>query len=250
MEIIASVYERASVDFAETIAVDAYKLHNADLTNPHLVRHVASTGKRIDLSVGAATLDEIQDAVGWIGASSPSVWLMYGYQDFPTRVEDVHLRYLMTLRERFGKRVGYQDHTDANLPGAFWIPAAALGLGVDVLEKHITHDRSTRGADHQAALNPDEFARFVEMVREVERALGVAEPRPFSEAEERYRKYARKSIVAARDLSAGERLTDGDLVFLRTGELGLPPSERDNLVARAVKRPIAKFELISAADVE
>ncbi|MDY6973857.1 MAG: N-acetylneuraminate synthase family protein, partial [Thermodesulfobacteriota bacterium] len=90
MQIIACVYEGRSVDFAEEIELDAYKIHSSDLSNPYLVRHVAGTGKRIDLSVGASTLDEIQTAVGWIKSiSSQEIWLMYGYQSFPTCTDDV-----------------------------------------------------------------------------------------------------------------------------------------------------------------
>ena len=250
MQIIACVYEPGSVDFAESIAVDAYKLHTADLSNPSLVRHVARTGKRIDLSVGASTIEEIQDALGWIAeASSSLVWLMYGYQNFPTRIDDVHLRYLVKLRDLFERRVGYQDHTDAAGLAGFWLPAAALGLGVDVLEKHITHDRAKRGVDHQAALNPDEFAQFVTMVREIEAAMGSGIPRPFSEDEQRYRRYSKKSIVAARDLEAGHVLEAADLLFMRTGELGLPPADLPRLLNRSVARRIAKFERLMVADL-
>lgn len=250
MQIIACVYEPGSVDFAESLQVDAYKLHTADLSNPYLVRHVAKTGKRIDLSVGASTIDEIQEALGWIAeVSSAPVWLMYGYQNFPTRIDDVHLRYLVKLRDLFERRVGYQDHTDAENQAGFWIPAAALGLGIDVLEKHITHDRSKRGVDHQAALNPDEFAQFVAMVRQVEAALGSGIPKPFSADAQRYRRYSKKSIVAARDLEAGQVLGAVDLLFMRTGKLGLPPADAPLLLNRPLARRIAKFELLTVADV-
>ena len=181
MQIIACVYEPGSVDFCQSIHVDAFKLHSADLSNPYLVKYVAATGKRIDLSVGASTLDEIETALEWIRAiSSAPIWLMFGYQNFPTRIDDVHLRYLAKLKQLFELPVGYQDHSDADTESAFWLPAAAVGMGVTILEKHITHDRSCKGIDHQAALNPDEFARFVTMVREIESALGVSVPKPFS----------------------------------------------------------------------
>lgn len=250
MHVIACVYEAASIDFAESLGVDAYKLHTADLSNPDLVRHVARTGRRIDLSVGASTIEEIQAALEWIGdVSSAPVWLMYGYQNFPTRVDDVHLRYLLKLRDLFERRVGYQDHTDAESPAGFWIPAAAIGMGVDVLEKHITHDRSKRGVDHQAALNPEEFAQFVGMARQIEAAMGSGKPRPFSPDEERYRKYSRKTIVAARDLPAGHVLAPGDLQFMRTGELGLSPAEASLLLAKRLVRSIPRFGHVTAADV-
>jgi sialic acid synthase SpsE len=250
MQIIACVYERSSVDFAEGINVDAYKLHSADLSNPSLVRYVAHTGKRIDLSVGASTLDEIQIAIEWIKTSSDSqVWLMYGYQNFPTRTDDVHLAYMMRLKELFQLPVGYQDHSDAETGAAFWLPAAAVGMGVDILEKHITHDRSYKGIDHEAALNPGEFARFVDMVREIETAKGNARPRPFSPDELKYRKYSKKSVVASRALPAGTRIAEEDLLFMRAASLGLPPDQINRLTGRITKRDINPYDLILEEDL-
>jgi len=250
MEIIACVYERGSVDFAEDLKVDAYKLHTADLSNPSLVKYVAQTGKRIDLSVGASTLTEIQTAIDWIrGASNSNIWLMYGYQNFPTRTDDVHLDYMMKLRNVFELPIGYQDHSDAETGAAFWLPAAAAGMGVDILEKHITHDRAFKGIDHEAALNPDEFARFVRMVREIEAARGIAVPKSFSPDEQKYRNYSKKSIVASRPLSKGSVVKKSDLIFMRAPELGLPPDRSDVLIGRSTKRDISAYELVVEQDL-
>jgi len=250
LHIVACVYERGSVDFAQSLGVDAFKLHAADLSNPHLVKYLARTGKRIDLSVGASTLDEIQNALEWIrDASDAPIWLMYGMQNFPTCIEDIHLAYMMKLRELFELPVGYQDHSDGDSDAAFWLPAAALGMGVDILEKHITHDRSLRGIDYEAALNPDEFARFVTMVRQIEAATGVAVPRPFSAAERKYRVYAKKSVVAGRDLAAGAVLDESDLLFMRGDGVGLPPDQAGRLLGRATRRAVPKYALVREGDV-
>ncbi len=251
MQIIACVYERNSVDFTERLAVDAYKLHSADLSNPYLVKYVAGTGKRIDLSVGASTLTEIQTAIEWIRAvSNAGIWLMYGYQNFPTRTDDVHLDYMMKIKETFELPIGYQDHSDAETEAAFWLPAAAVGMGVDILEKHVTHDRSYKGVDHEAALNPDEFSRFVKMVREIEAARGISTPKAFSADELKYRRYSKKSLVAARDLPRAKELKEGDLLFMRAPELGLPPDQADRLIGRRTRRAIESYQLVLEQDVE
>lgn len=250
MQIIACVYERSSVDFCEQIGVNAYKLHSADLSNPYLVKYVAGTGKRIDLSVGASTLNEIATAIAWINSTGGSgIWLMYGYQNFPTPTHEIHLRYMMKLKQLFELPLGYQDHTDAESEAAFWLPAAALGLGVDILEKHITHDRSFKGIDHEAALNPDEFARFVHMVRTLEGAMGTPTPRPFSQEELKYRQYAKKSLVASRHLPAGTPISDQDLTFMSAGEQGLPPDQAWRLIGKKTQRPIASYHLVREEDV-
>jgi N,N'-diacetyllegionaminate synthase len=250
MQIIACVYERGSVDFAETLNVDAYKLHSADLSNPYLVKYVAQTRRRIDLSVGASTLDEIQTAIEWIKNTAKSdIWMMYGYQNFPTPTDAIHLNYMMKLKELFELPIGYQDHSDGKLDAAFWLPAAAVGLGVDVLEKHITHDRSLKGIDYEAALNPDEFGRFVAMVREIEAAKGISTPRSFSAEELKYRKYSKKSIVSAYDLPVGTRITDSHLRFMRAEDQGLPPDQAPRLIGLTTKQAIAAFHLILEEDV-
>ncbi len=250
MNIIACVYERGSVDFAESIGVEAYKLHTADLSNPHLVKYVASTGKRIDLSVGASTLDEISAAIGWIKESSEStIWLMYGMQNFPTPTDAVHLNYMMKLRELYELPIGYQDHSDADDEAAFWLPAAALGMGADILEKHITHDRSYHGIDHEAALNPDEFSRFVSMVRLIEDAKGTSAPRAFSDEEMKYRRYAKKSIVAARDLPVGKKVDESDLKYMFAAKMGLPPDHIDRLIGKVTRRNIPSYQLLNEEDV-
>lgn len=175
---------------------------------------------------------------------------MYGYQSFPTPTDAIHLDYMLKLRELFELPVGYQDHSDGSAPAAFWLPAAAAGMGVDILEKHITHDRACKGIDHEAALNPDEFARFVAMVREIEAAKGSAVPRAFSAEELKYRKYSKKSLVAARDLAAGTEISEGDLLFMRAEELGLPPDQAARLVGKSLRREIPAYHLVLEEDVQ
>jgi len=251
MKIIACVYEQESVDFCETEGVDAYKIHTSDLSNPDLIKYVAKTDKRIDLSVGGSTIDEIKTAVEWIrSAMSYKIWLMYGLQNFPSPTNEVHLRYMLKLKELFELPMGYQDHSDANTEAGFWLCASALGMGIDILENHITHNRSLGGVDHEAALNPDEFAHFVTMVRTIEGALGTSIPRPFNADELKYRKYAKKSLVASRRIATGTRLTPQDLTAMRSDELGLPPDKIGLLIGRAATREIQAYQLLKESDIK
>jgi sialic acid synthase SpsE len=251
MHIIACVYESKSVEFCEHIQVDAYKIHSSDLSNPSLVQDVARTGKRIDLSVGASSLDEIQTAITWIRqVSQTAIWLMYGYQNFPTHTDDIHLHIMAKLKHLFELPVGYQDHSDADTEAAFWLPAAAVGMGITIQEKHITHDRSYKGADHEAALNPDEFARFVQMVRTLDGAMGISTPKSFTAEEQKYRIYSKKSVVAAHALSAGATVTDADLRFMRANEPGLPPDQAHRLVGRVTRHAIDAYHLVRESDVQ
>lgn len=249
LEIIACIYEAQSLRFADQLGVEAFKIHAADLRNRPLLEELARTSRRIDLSVGAATIDEIEQALSWIRGASPQkaeadIWLMYGLQRFPTPSDAIHLDFMATLNKRFGLPVGYQDHADGASPAAFWLPAAAIGAGVQIIEKHITHDRAKQGADYQSALDPEPFARFVAMVRELEIARGSAEPRPLSEAEQQYRQYSRKTLVAARDLPAGTTLSRDDLIALRAPSQGLPPDEIDALLAKTTRVALRRHALV------
>lgn len=252
MDIIACVYEAKSVDFAVSMGADAFKIHSADLSNPLFINHVAQTGKRIDLSIGASTLDEIQTAIEWIRAihNKIQIWLMYGYQVFPTPTEAINLSFLKKLKQLFELPIGYQDHSDGDSEAGFFLPAAALGMEVDCLEKHITHDRGFKGIDHQAALNPDEFKKFVAMVRELDAAKGASVPRPFLEPELSYRKNSKKSIVVSRDIKQKAIIKESDLLYLRADKLGLPPDQAYRVIGRKARHDINHFTIIIEDDVE
>ena len=250
MQIIGCVQNRDIVELCESFPVAAYKLHSSDLSNPEIVTRVAETGRRIDLCVGASTLDEIETAIEWIRAASDAeIWLMYGLQLFPTQIDAAHLRYMKQLGRLFQLPVGYQDHCEGGSEAGFWLPAAAVGMGIRIVEKHITHDRSKKGIDHEAALNPDEFARFMTMVRQIDTAMGSARPRPFSKEELAYRKYCKKSLVASCGIAAGTVIAAEHLLPRRTPTLGLPPDQAGRLLGRTAKRPLARNELILEEDV-
>jgi sialic acid synthase SpsE len=250
MKIYACVYEHQSIGFIDSLGVDGFKLNSSDLSNPLVLDKVAECHKPINLSVGASAISEIEQAIVRLKAvSEPSITLMYGFQNFPTDPVDVHLKFMETLKKEFNLPVGYQDHTDADVAGAFWLPAAAIGFGATVIEKHVTHDRALKGIDHESALNPDEFHDFVEMVKMVDSAAGSAEIRPFSPREEKYRQFQKKSIVAACALGQGAVLRKQDLLFMRAERLGLAPSSFELLLGRTLSRRVEAFQPLMEEDL-
>jgi sialic acid synthase SpsE len=250
LDIYSFVYEHKSIDFTESLGLDGYKLSSSDLSNPCVLDCVAETGKKINLSIGASTVDEIQKAVDRIrNKGNEQITLMYGYQNFPTKIEDVHLNYMKKIMELFDLPVGYQDHCDADTKAAFWLPAMSVGMDIQVMEKHITHDRSFKGVDYESALNPDEFKLFVKMIRNLELAGGETVRETFTESEIKYRTFQKKSIVAAKDIKANDVLQVEDMNFLRTDELGLPPDQFEKIVGKVLKKDIPKFQLIREDDL-
>lgn len=242
----ATVFDEEAVEVAVRSGVDGIKLHSSDLLNFRMLDLVADTGKPVSLAVGGSTLDEITKAVFRLrqgGKGDPL--LLYGFQAYPTAPKDANLRFIDTLRRLFGCPVGYMDHTDGGSQLAYLLPAAAIGAGASVIEKHFTDDRSRKGIDYEAALDAGEFGPFVEAVRGIGRALGDSGVRPMSPAEERYRSVMKKSIVAARPIAEGETITAEDLTFLRA-EGGLAPTFTNSLVGKIARRDIAVYEILSA----
>jgi len=245
MDIYSFVYEHKSIDFVKSLGIDGYKLSSSDLSNPLVLERVAATGKKVNLSIGASTMDEIASGIQRVRQGSDAeITLMYGYQSFPTLIKDINLRQIGKIKEIFNLPMGYQDHCDADHPSSFWIPALAVGMGVNVIEKHITHDRSLKGVDYESALNPDEFKNFVCMMRELESAHGEGELKEFSPEEIKYREFQKKSVVASRDIKAGETIKKEDVSFLRASELGFAPDQVAEVVDRAVICDIKAFQVI------
>ena len=240
LAVFAAAYDRPSADLASACGVDAYKLHSADLSNPYLTQYIAAKGRPVTLGTGGSTIGEIADGIQMLReAGAPGIILMHGFQNFPTRWEEIHLRYMASLKRLFNVPVGYQDHTDGESELGFVLPMVAVGLGANVLEKHFTHDRSQKGVDHESALNPDELKRFVQRVKEVDAAMGQASPHPLSSEEQKYRTYAKKSVVAARDIRAGETISAEMLVFKRSKPPGLAPILGGRFVGQVARRDIA-----------
>jgi len=249
LDIIACIYEEESLNFCANMGVDSFKIHAADITNLPLLEKVGKKAKRTDLSVGACTLDEIMTAAEALTSNDcPDIWLMYGLQNFPTPMEDIDLTLMKHLQDITGFKVGYQDHCPPEDLCAYSASAAARGLGIGVLEKHITHDRSKKGADHQAALNPDEFALFVKMMRDLDKSMAGGTLKPLTEAEKKYRTYSRKSLVAVRPIKKGGPLQAEDFKVLRAPKQGADPLVQRGLIGKLAKHDIAIGDILQEND--
>ena len=247
--ISAAAYDIPSADLIAKMGADAYKIHSADLSNPQLLKHVARMGKPVFLGVGASTLGEIETAITTLKSEGNNdIILMHGYQNFPTELNEMNLRFIRSLCSMFQVPVGFFDHTAGGSDFSFIVPLVSIPFGACVIEKHFTLDRSLKGIDHESALNPDEFKKFVEYTRKIEETFGSYEPHIFTDDEEKYRKAAKKSIIAGRDIKTGELITEDMLLFMRSTP-GVPPTEYPKVVGRTVKRDINKYNNITWDDL-
>jgi N-acetylneuraminate synthase len=231
-------FDEASADALEALEVPLFKLPSGEITNLPFLRHVAAKRKPLILSTGMSTLDEVAEAVAAIrDAGDPPLALLHCVSAYPAPASEMNLRAMDTLHERFGCPVGLSDHTLG-----VEVAVAAVARGAAIVEKHLTLDKRLPGPDHRASLDPTEFAALARAVRTVEAALGDGQKRPMpSEADTR--RVARKSLVAARPIRAGERLM-ADLVAIKRPGTGISPAELPRVLGRTVRRDLAADEVI------
>lgn len=239
-----------SLEFCEkSLEGSFYALSAASFVEMDFVKAVASCNKRTILRIGGATLAELESTINLFRSqSSAEIILLHGFQNYPTPLEETNIRLLSSLREIFGVSVGLADHIDGGDPIAKTLPILALAFGATVIEKHITWNRTEKGEDFEAALNPSDFRELVQTIRAAEIALGNHHWGSLSPACKRYRSVSRKRIVAARDLSKGISLSRSDMVFKRSDE-GISPDSVENLIGRTLKSNLAKDEGIILEDL-
>ena len=207
-----------------------------------IIRAMARTGLPTVISTGMADVGEIDDAVtAFRGAGGKDLILLHCTSSYPTPPEDVHLRKMITLEEKYGCPVGLSDHTAGTV--------AAIGsivLGACMIEKHFTLDRNLPGPDHRFSSDPAEFRQLVDSVRTIEKNLGRSSLGP-AESESFGRLNYRLSCVAVRGLPLGHAVTAADITFRRPGS-GYPPKEADRLIARRLAKDVPPGHVFSAED--
>jgi N-acetylneuraminate synthase len=231
-------FDLSSADLLESLGVPLFKVPSGEITNLPFLRHVAAKGRPVVLSTGMSTLDEVGRAVDAIRESGDSpLALLHCVSAYPAPPSEMNLRAMDTLKTAFGCPVGLSDHTLG-----IEIAVAAVARGAAIIEKHFTLDANLPGPDHRASLEPAELSRLVASIRSVESALGDGVKRPTS-SELDTRSVARKSLVAARAIRAGERLT-ADAVAIKRPGTGIPPADLPKALGRPVRRHLAADEVI------
>ena len=182
-------WDRASVDFLETMELAGYKIGSPDMTNFPLIEYVLATGKPMLMSTGMSTEDEIRRTLAFLEAKDADYALFHCVSTYPAAPEEINLRFMQTLGEWSGRPVGYSGHDIGTA-----ISLAAVAMGARLLERHLTLDRTMRGPDHKASLEPAQFAEQVRAVREVELSLGTAH-RWMTRGETLNRRTLSKSLV-------------------------------------------------------
>lgn len=236
---LSSAFDGESLSRLDGLGVPLHKIPSGEITHLPLLRSIGRLGRPVYLSTGMASLGEIEAAVEVLETWIPrgAITLLHCNTEYPTPMADVNLNAMQTLRKAFGTPVGYSDHT----PG-IEVAIAAVALGATVIEKHFTLDRRLPGPDHSASLEPDELAAMVAAIRNVGSALGDGIKRP-SSSEAKNKPVARRSLVAAVAIRAGESFTELNITAKRPGT-GLSPMLWDQVLGRKAPRDFAPDEPI------
>ncbi len=238
IQFLSTPFDLPSLDFLLSLDMPVIKVPSGEITNLPLLLAVARSGKPVILSTGMSALDEIAFARDILLQNGcPDVSLLHCNTEYPTPYEDANLRAMDAIRTAFGGTVGYSDHTLG-----YEAPVAAVALGAQIIEKHFTLDRTMEGPDHSCSLEPNELAAMVSAIRNVELALGTGDKIP-SPSEQKNKSVARKSIVAARAIRAGEVLDESMLDVKRPGD-GISPIRWFEVIGQTAKRDFAFDEQI------
>ena len=236
----STAFDLESLDFLARLGAERFKVPSGEITNLPYLRRIASFQKDVIMSTGMAELSEIGEAIDCLeaaGLPKDKITLLHCTTEYPAPIEEVNLRAMHAMADKFGVAVGYSDHTDG-----IDVAIAAVAMGASVIEKHFTLDKNLPGPDHSASLEPEALNVMVEGIRRIERALGSAQ-KQCTASERKNIHLVRKSIVAARAISADEVFSEENLTVKRPAT-GLSPMLWDGVIGKRASRPFMPDEVI------
>jgi N-acetylneuraminate synthase len=234
LDLFSSAFDPTAVAFLETMGVAVHKVASFELVDIPLIQTMARTGKPLILSTGMASETEIGEAVQAARqAGASQIALLKCTSAYPSPPDEMHLKTIPYLAERFGVTVGLSDHTMG-----IEVPVAAVALGACIIEKHVTLSRAVPGPDSAFSLEPHELRALVEAVRKVEKALGRVQLGGAGEQEARSRTF-RRSLFVVQDVKAGEVFTTENVRSIRPGH-GLPPKFMSEVLGKRASRDLVR----------
>lgn len=241
IKFFSTAFDFDSIEYLHSLNLGLWKVPSGEVTNYPFLKRIAAYNEKTILSTGMCDMEDVRAAVEALyknGLSKDNLILLHCNTEYPTPFEDVNLKAMDALKEEFGVEVGYSDHTKG-----IEVPIAAVALGATVIEKHFTLDRTLPGPDHKASLEPDELKAMVSAIRNIEKAVGGDGTKHVSESERKNISIARKSIVAACDIKAGDVFTEENLTVKRPGS-GVSPMRWEEVLGKKAKKDFNEDELI------
>ena len=237
---LSTPFDHDSIELLSDLGLEIFKIPSGEITNLPYLRHIGQLNKKVILSTGMSDIGEIEDALDVLldaGTKKENITILHANTEYPTPMEDVNLKAMVTIGNTFDIAYGYSDHTLG-----IEVDIAAVAMGASVIEKHFTLDKTMDGPDHKASLEPDELKAMVKTIRNIELALGSSIKKP-SKSEIPNMQIARKSIVAKIDIKKGEVLREENITIKRPGN-GINPMRWDEVIGTVASKDYREDELI------
>ena len=237
---LSTPFDHDSIELLNDLGLEIFKIPSGEIINLPYLRHIGRLDKKVILSTGMANIGEIEDALNILinaGTKKENITVLHANTEYPTPMEDVNLKAMVTIGNTFDIAFGYSDHTLG-----IEVDIAAVALGASCIEKHFTLDCTMEGPDHKASLEPDELKAMVKAIRNIELALGSSVKKP-SKSEIPNMQIARKSIVAKTEIKKGDKLSEENITIKRPGS-GINPMRWDEIVGTVATKDYKEDELI------
>lgn len=237
---LSTPFDHDSIELLDDLGLEIFKIPSGEITNLPYLRHIGKLAKKVILSTGMADMGEIEDALDVLvgaGTKKENITILHANTMYPTPMEDVNLRAMVTIGKTFDIAFGYSDHTLG-----IEVDIAAVAMGAVCIEKHFTLDKTMQGPDHKASLEPDELKAMVKAIRNIELSLGSGIKKP-SKSEMPNMQIARKSIVAKVNIKKGEILSEKNLAVKRPGN-GINPMRWDEIIGTIATKDYGEDEMI------
>ncbi len=241
IEFLSTPFDLDSINMLLKLGLTKFKIPSGAVIDLPFLRRIGSLNKDLILSTGMSTMDEVRTAFNILissGTDRKKIIVLHCNTEYPTPMEDVNLKAMLSIKDELNAQVGYSDHTLG-----IEIPIAVVAMGGIVIEKHFTLDRSLPGPDHRASLEPDELKSMVTAIRNVEKAMGDGKKQP-SRSEVKNIPIVRSSIVATKKIVKGEEFTSDNLGVKRPGA-GISPMKWDDIIGNKADRDYELDELLS-----
>tara|TARA_Y100001970_G_C14229053_1_gene857488 strand:+ start:479 stop:1489 length:1011 start_codon:yes stop_codon:yes gene_type:complete len=231
---LATPFDKKSVDELQQLKVPFFKISSGDINNFELLEYVIKKNKHIILSTGRCSIKEIENTVKFLKKKKFKKYsLLHCVSEYPANHKDLNLFAIKKLKKQFKCKVGYSDHSKG-IEAAL----AAVTIGAEYIEKHLTLDVNSKGPDHRASTEPTEFKRMVDGIRNLELALGSEKKKP-TKSEIKGRIKSRRGIYATRDLFKNEKILKNSIICKRPA-IGISAGKYEKVIGMKIKEAIKK----------
>ena len=237
IKFLSTAFDEDNLKFLLKNKINFIKIPSGEITNLPFLKYIKKQKKKILLSTGASTLKEVENAMKILNKKKKDITILQCNSAYPTPINDLNLRTLITFKKKFNCNIGLSDHSLSTI-----VPAAAVAMGATVIEKHFTLSRKMVGPDHKSSLEPKELEHMIKNIREIEISLGSSN-KPITKSEAENRKTIRKSLVAQKYICKGQKFTNKNIISKRPAG-GISPMNFEKILGKKAKKNFKRDEII------